>query len=82
MSPPRCSFSPTRTHCSALARRGRDWDLAGRLFARHMLTVCEIPFVALAARLKVDLLTADACLANALAAHVPVKWLGSVTTYH
>jgi hypothetical protein len=28
--------------------------------------------------LKADLVTADERLANALAAHLPVKWLGSV----
>jgi len=35
-----------------------------------------------AVRLKDNLVTADAWLANALAAHLPVKWLGSVTTDH
>ena len=41
-------------------------------------TVYDSLYVALAVRLKADLVTADARLANALAAHLPVKWLGSV----
>jgi predicted nucleic acid-binding protein len=41
-------------------------------------TVYDSLYVALAVRLKADLITADARLANALAAHLPVKWLGSV----
>ena len=41
-------------------------------------TVYDGLYVALAVRLKADLVTADARLANALAAHLPVKWLGSV----
>ena len=35
-------------------------------------------YVALAVRLKADMVTADERLANALAAHLPVKWLGAV----
>jgi predicted nucleic acid-binding protein len=34
-------------------------------------------YVALALQAKTDLITADERLANALAAHFPVKWLGS-----
>ncbi|HMD85644.1 MAG TPA: hypothetical protein VKO18_13200 [Terriglobia bacterium] len=34
--------------------------------------------VTLAVRCKADLVTADASLAHALAAYLPVKWLGSV----
>ncbi|MGA3326246.1 MAG: type II toxin-antitoxin system VapC family toxin [Terriglobia bacterium] len=41
-------------------------------------TVYDSLYVALAVRLKADLVTADARLANALAAYLPVKWLGSV----
>lgn len=41
-------------------------------------TVYDSMYVALAVRLKADLVTADERLANALAAHMPVKWLGSV----
>jgi predicted nucleic acid-binding protein len=41
-------------------------------------TVYDSIYVALALRFKAELVTADARLANALAAHLPVKWLGSV----
>jgi predicted nucleic acid-binding protein len=41
-------------------------------------TVYDSLYVALAVRLKAELVTADERLANALAAHLPVKWLGSV----
>ena len=41
-------------------------------------TVHDSLFVALAVRFKAELVTADARLANARAAHLPVKWLGSV----
>jgi predicted nucleic acid-binding protein len=41
-------------------------------------TVYDSLYVALAVRLKSEFVTADERLANALAAHLPVKWLGSV----
>jgi predicted nucleic acid-binding protein len=41
-------------------------------------TVYDSLYVALAVRFKAELVTADARLAHALAAHLPVKWLGSV----
>jgi predicted nucleic acid-binding protein len=41
-------------------------------------SVYDSLYVALAVRLKAHLVTADARLANAIAAHLPVKWLGSV----
>ena len=41
-------------------------------------SVYDSLYVALAVRLKADLVTADERLANALAAHLPVKWLGSI----
>ena len=41
-------------------------------------TVYDSLYVALAVRFKADLVTADMRLANALAVHLPVKWLGSV----
>jgi predicted nucleic acid-binding protein len=41
-------------------------------------SVYDSLYVALAARLKAELVTADDRLANALAANLPVKWLGSI----
>ena len=41
-------------------------------------TVYDALYVALALQSKSQLVTADERLANALAAHLPVKWLGSV----
>jgi len=41
-------------------------------------SVYDSLYVALAVRLKADLVTADERLASALAAHLPVKWLGSL----
>ena len=41
-------------------------------------TVYDCLYVALALRLKAPLVTADSRLANALAAQLPVKWLGAV----
>jgi predicted nucleic acid-binding protein len=41
-------------------------------------TVDDSLYVALAVRFKAELVTADVRLANALAVHLPVKWLGSL----
>jgi predicted nucleic acid-binding protein len=41
-------------------------------------TVYDALYVALAVDSKSQLVTADERLANALAAHLPVKWLGSL----
>jgi len=41
-------------------------------------TVYDSTYVALASRRGAQLITADEKLANALAAHFPVKWLGSL----
>lgn len=40
-------------------------------------SIYDALYVALAVQSKADLLTADERLANALAAHLPVKWLGA-----
>ena len=41
-------------------------------------TVYDSLYVALAVRLKAEMVTADEHLANALAAYFPVKWLGAI----
>ena len=41
-------------------------------------TVYDALYVALAMKSKSQLVTADEKLANALAAHLPVKWLGAI----
>jgi predicted nucleic acid-binding protein len=43
----------------------------------HDRAVYDCLYVALAVQAKVDLITADGRLANALAARFPVKWLGA-----
>jgi predicted nucleic acid-binding protein len=40
-------------------------------------SVYDCLYIALAVQAKTDLITADERLANALAAHLPVKWLGA-----
>jgi predicted nucleic acid-binding protein len=47
------------------------------LAVRYGRTVYDSLYVALAAQSKTDMITADERLANALAAHLPVKWLGA-----
>lgn len=44
----------------------------------HGRTVYDSLYVALAVQAKTHLITADERLANALAAHFPVKWLGAM----
>jgi predicted nucleic acid-binding protein len=44
----------------------------------HGRTFHDSLYVALAVRTRTNLITADERLANALAAHLPVKWLGAV----
>jgi predicted nucleic acid-binding protein len=50
---------------------------AMELAVRHDRTVNDAIYVELASQLKTDLITADERLANALAARLPVKWLGA-----
>jgi predicted nucleic acid-binding protein len=47
------------------------------LAVRYGRTVYDSLYVALAVQSKSDLITADERLANALASHLPVKWLGA-----
>ena len=53
-------------------------DEAFSIAATFDRSVYDSLYVALAVRLKAELVTADERLANALAAHLPVKWLGSL----
>jgi len=48
-----------------------------QLAVEYGRTVYDSIYVALALRVKAELITADERLANALAAHLPVKWLGA-----
>ena len=48
------------------------------LAVTHGRTVYDSLYVALAVQSKTDLITADERLANALAPHLPVKWLGAL----
>jgi predicted nucleic acid-binding protein len=48
-----------------------------RLAVEHRRTVYDSIYVALALHAKANLITADERLANALAAHLPVRWLGA-----
>jgi predicted nucleic acid-binding protein len=44
-------------------------------------TVYDCLYVALAIKFNTELITADERLANALAAHLPVKWLGGIARH-
>ena len=48
----------------------------------HNRTVYDSLYVALAVQSKSEMITADERLANALAAHMPVKWLGTLGGFH
>jgi predicted nucleic acid-binding protein len=52
-------------------------DEALRIAFAHDRAIYDCLYVALAVQSKTDLITADELLANALAAHLPVKWLGA-----
>ena len=51
---------------------------AYRIATRFQCTVYDCTYVALAVAAKQPLVTADERLADALAAHFPIRWLGSV----
>lgn len=53
-------------------------DQAFQIATDHGRTVYDSLYVALADQTKTQLITADERLANALAAHFPVKWLGAM----
>lgn len=53
-------------------------DSALRIALSFDRTVYDSLYVALAAEAMTELVTADERLANALAAHLPVKWLGAL----
>jgi predicted nucleic acid-binding protein len=53
-------------------------DGAFQIAADYGRTVYESLYVALAVQTKSQLITADERLANSLAAHFPVKWLGAI----
>lgn len=48
-----------------------------RIGNRHDRTVYDSLYIALAQSLKTEFVTADEKLANALAAYLPVKWIGA-----
>jgi predicted nucleic acid-binding protein len=48
------------------------------LAAQYDRTVYDSLYVALARESSIELITADERLANALAAYLPVKWLGAM----
>lgn len=52
--------------------------LAFGIAAKYERSVYDSLYVALAIESKTDLITADERLANVLAAHLPVKWLGAL----
>lgn len=51
-----------------------------RIALAHDRTVYDCLYVALAIQFKTEMITADEGLANALAARLPVKWLGAFST--
>lgn len=54
------------------------WDLAFKIATSFDRSFYDCLYVALAVESKSELITADQHLANALAGHFPVKWLGTI----
>lgn len=81
----RCSKSEAQTGLQSAQRLGivtipslDVLELAFAIATTHERTVYDSLYVALAVHSKANLVTADERLANALAAHFPVKWLGAI----
>ncbi len=81
----RCSTESAETALASLKERKVPTvssltllDLAFGIATTFGRTVYDSLYVALAVESKGQLITADERLANALAAHLPVKWLGAV----
>jgi predicted nucleic acid-binding protein len=74
----RCALEALRDYeLSTISSTGL-LDLAFQLALSYNRTVYDCLYVALAVESKAQLITADERLANALAAYLPVKWLGAL----
>lgn len=80
-------FSPDQAEAAYFSMRDLDIPTvettklvpsALRIATRHNRTVYDSLYVALAREASTELITADERLANALAAYLPVKWLGAL----
>jgi predicted nucleic acid-binding protein len=81
----RCSKATAESALSSLRERKLPTvssldllEMAFHIASTFDRTVYDSIYVALAVRSKTHLVTADERLANALAAHLPVKWLGAI----